>query len=126
SEYRLNSAHHHHHHHHHHPHHHHHHHPHHHGPPHPRDLWTAAAAVATHDGILEESCDSYSLRHHGHGTKNIRNERSAFFDFATTPATTHPAAAAAAYCYRLSTPPQLVKREPNDGEYEILLKITPN
>uniref|UniRef100_A0A182NEF0 ETS domain-containing protein n=1 Tax=Anopheles dirus TaxID=7168 RepID=A0A182NEF0_9DIPT len=113
SEYRLNS-HHHHHHHHHHPHHHHHHHPHHHGPPHPRDLWTAAAAAATHDaGILEESCDSYSLRH-GHGTKPIRNERSAFFDFATTPATTHPAAAAAAYCYRLSTPPQLVKREPND------------
>uniref|UniRef100_A0A8W7PK03 ETS domain-containing protein n=1 Tax=Anopheles coluzzii TaxID=1518534 RepID=A0A8W7PK03_ANOCL len=49
------------------------------------------------------------------GTKNIRNERSAFFDFATTPATAHPAAAAAAYCYRLSTPPQLVKREPSDG-----------
>ncbi|KFB39853.1 hypothetical protein ZHAS_00007225 [Anopheles sinensis] len=64
SEYRLNS-HHHHHHHHHHPHHHHHHHPHHHGPHHPRDLWTAAAAVASHDGILDEGCDSYSLRH-GH------------------------------------------------------------
>uniref|UniRef100_A0A182IWI4 Uncharacterized protein n=1 Tax=Anopheles atroparvus TaxID=41427 RepID=A0A182IWI4_ANOAO len=111
SEYRLNS-HHHHHHHHHHPHHHHHHHPHHHGP-HPRDLWTAAAAVASHEGILEEGCDSYSLRH-GHGTKNIRNERSAFFDFATAPTTAHPAAAAAAYCYRLSTPPQLVKREPSD------------
>ncbi|XP_053676167.1 ETV5-related protein Ets96B [Anopheles nili] len=111
SEYRLNS-HHHHHHHHHHPHHHHHHHPHHHAP-HPRDLWTAAAAAASHESILDESCDSYSLRH-GHGTKNIRNERSAFFDFATTPATAHPAAAAAAYCYRLSTPPQLVKREPND------------
>ncbi|KFB39854.1 hypothetical protein ZHAS_00007226 [Anopheles sinensis] len=48
------------------------------------------------------------------GTKNIRNERSAFFDFATAPTTAHPAAAAAAYCYRLSTPPQLVKREPSD------------
>ncbi|XP_058056539.1 ETV5-related protein Ets96B-like [Anopheles bellator] len=112
SEYRLNS-HHHHHHHHHHPHHHHHHHPHHHPAPHPRDLWTAAAAAASHDGIMEEGCDSYSLRH-GHGTKTVRNERSAFFDFATAPATAHPAAAAAAYCYRLSTPPQLVKREPSD------------
>uniref|UniRef100_A0A182F169 Uncharacterized protein n=1 Tax=Anopheles albimanus TaxID=7167 RepID=A0A182F169_ANOAL len=131
SEYRLNS-HHHHHHHHHHPHHHHHHHPHH----HPRDLWTAAAAVASHAPDLDgEGCDggSYSLRH-GHGeylwawgnasrnrnpasqktTKTLRNERSAFFDFSTTPATAHPAAAAAAYCYRLSTPPQLVKREPSD------------
>lgn len=46
--------------------------------------------------------------------KTLRNERSAFFDFATTPST-HPAAAAA-YCYRLSTPPQLVKREPSDGK----------
>ncbi|XP_052864574.1 ETV5-related protein Ets96B-like [Anopheles cruzii] len=109
SEYRLNS-HHHHHHHHHHPHHHHHHHPH-HPAPHPRDLWTAAAAAASHDGIMDEGCDSYSLRH---GTKPVRNERSAFFDFATAPATAHPAAAAAAYCYRLSTPPQLVKREPSD------------
>ncbi|XP_050093606.1 ETV5-related protein Ets96B [Anopheles aquasalis] len=115
SEYRLNS-HHHHHHHHHHPHHHHHHHPHH----HPRDLWTAAAAVASHapDAHLAdaEGCDggSYSLRHGHHATKNLRNERSAFFDFSTTPATAHPAAAAAAYCYRLSTPPQLVKREPSD------------
>ncbi|XP_062553239.1 ETV5-related protein Ets96B-like isoform X2 [Armigeres subalbatus] len=88
TEYRLNSHHHH---------------------PHPRDLWTAAAAVASHDGILEETCDSYGLRHSG---KTLRNERSAFFDFATTPST-HPAAAAA-YCYRLSTPPQLVKREPSD------------
>ncbi|XP_065095221.1 ETV5-related protein Ets96B-like [Ochlerotatus camptorhynchus] len=88
TEYRLNSHHHH---------------------PHPRDLWTAAAAVATHDGILDESCDSYGLRHSG---KTLRNERSAFFDFATTPST-HPVAAAA-YCYRLSTPPQLVKREPSD------------
>ncbi|XP_053664576.1 ETV5-related protein Ets96B-like [Anopheles marshallii] len=114
SGYRLNS--------HHHHHHHHHHHPHHHGP-HPRDLtasppaitghlpWTPAAAAA--GTFIQESCDSYSLRHE-HGTKAIRNERSAFFDFATTPATAHPAAAAAAYCYRLSTPPQLVKREPND------------
>ncbi|XP_062710687.1 ETV5-related protein Ets96B-like [Aedes albopictus] len=89
TEYRLNS-----------------HHPH----PHPRDLWTAAAAVATHESILDETCDSYGLRHSG---KTLRNERSAFFDFATTPST-HPAAAAAAYCYRLSTPPQLVKREPSD------------
>ncbi|XP_050077258.1 ETV5-related protein Ets96B [Anopheles maculipalpis] len=115
SGYRLNS--------HHHHHHHHHHHPHHHGP-HPRDLttsppatitghlpWTPAAAAA--GTFIQDSCDSYSLRHE-HGTKGIRNERSAFFDFATTPATAHPAAAAAAYCYRLSTPPQLVKREPND------------
>uniref|UniRef100_A0A182RGF2 ETS domain-containing protein n=1 Tax=Anopheles funestus TaxID=62324 RepID=A0A182RGF2_ANOFN len=115
SGYRLNS--------HHHHHHHHHHHPHHHHGPHPRDLtasppaipghlpWTPAAAAA--GTFIQESCDSYSLRHE-HGTKSIRNERSAFFDFATTPATAHPAAAAAAYCYRLSTPPQLVKREPND------------
>ncbi|XP_058814300.1 ETV5-related protein Ets96B-like isoform X2 [Topomyia yanbarensis] len=86
--------------------HHHHHHPH----AHPRDLWTAAAAAITHDGILDENCDSYGLRHTG---KTLRNERSAFFDFTATPAT-HPAAAAAAYCYRLSTPPQLVKREPGD------------
>ncbi|XP_055547910.1 ETV5-related protein Ets96B isoform X2 [Wyeomyia smithii] len=103
SEYRLNS----------HPHHHHHHHHHPHTHPHPRDLWTAAAAAAavTHDGLsLDESCDSYGLRHTG---KTHRNERSAFFDFATTPSS-HPAAAAAAYCYRLSTPPQLVKREPSD------------
>ncbi|XP_055600580.1 ETV5-related protein Ets96B [Uranotaenia lowii] len=92
TEYRLNS------------HHHHHHHP------HPRDLWTAAAAVASHEGILDtESCDSYGLRH---SSKALRNERSAFFDFATT-SPAHPAAAAA-YCYRLSTPPQLVKREPSD------------
>ncbi|XP_058454043.1 ETV5-related protein Ets96B [Malaya genurostris] len=86
----------------------HHHHHHHHA--HPRDLWTAAAAAITHDGILDENCDSYGLRHTG---KTLRNERPAFFDFAATPAT-HPAAAAAAYCYRLSTPPQLVKREPGD------------
>ncbi|XP_049548301.1 ETV5-related protein Ets96B-like [Anopheles darlingi] len=114
SEYRLNS-HHHHHHHHHHPHHHHHHHPHH----HPRDLWTAAAAVASHapDAHLEgEGCvDGGSYGALRHASKNLRNERSAFFDFSTTPATAHPAAAAAAYCYRLSTPPQLVKREPSDA-----------
>ncbi|XP_038107084.1 ETV5-related protein Ets96B isoform X1 [Culex quinquefasciatus] len=113
AEYRLNSHHHHHHHHH-----------------HPRDLWTAVAtshggsgAVASSgtgivDGLLDESCEtsSYgSLRHSASTTagKTLRNERSAFFDFATTPST-HPAAAAAAYCYRLSTPPQLVKREPSD------------
>ncbi|XP_035908783.1 ETV5-related protein Ets96B-like isoform X1 [Anopheles stephensi] len=119
SGYRLNS--------HHHHHHHHHHHPHHHPGPHPRDLtasppatiaghlpWApttaaAAAAAAAAGTFIQDSCDSYGLRHE-HGTKGIRNERSAFFDFATTPATAHPAA----YCYRLSTPPQLVKREPND------------
>uniref|UniRef100_A0A182SQH4 Uncharacterized protein n=1 Tax=Anopheles maculatus TaxID=74869 RepID=A0A182SQH4_9DIPT len=63
--YRLNS--------HHHHHHHHHHHPHHHGP-HPRDLsasppatitghlpWTPAAAAA--GTFMQDSCDSYSLRH---------------------------------------------------------------
>ncbi|EDS35743.1 erm protein [Culex quinquefasciatus] len=70
----------------------------------------SATVVTSHVNPFHHNSASATTLANG---KTLRNERSAFFDFATTPST-HPAAAAAAYCYRLSTPPQLVKREPSD------------
>ncbi|EAT40584.1 AAEL007700-PA [Aedes aegypti] len=70
---------------------------------------SSSASVTTLSHVNPFHHSTSSALHNG---KTLRNERSAFFDFATTPST-HPAAAAA-YCYRLSTPPQLVKREPSD------------